>query len=181
MRSVKSHIIVIAIALLGLQSCRKLGLCHDGQLSSKVAYSGPELRTDGYYYADLPTRQTVMIFYNNGVVMLPGGTDSTGAAALVQSFIDDKTSGYGKVRYGWGVFFVKGTELTFENWPPTFMGCSPLEQTTGQIVNDTTFTLIKQVTKNNKGKTERELTLNETYHFRPLTIKPDSTNEIVGN
>jgi hypothetical protein len=181
----KYYSLAIAVVwLLMLPSCRKLGLCHDAELSHKVAYTGTELRTDGYYYMDYDagngtTRQTVEILYKNGVIMRPGSTDSSDE--LIQQFLDEKVSGIEKVRYSWGVFFINGTEITIENWPPTFMGCSPKELTTGQILNDTTFVLTKQVTKNNKGKVQREWTMNETYHFRKLTVKPDSTNEIVGN
>lgn len=175
--------VMVIVLLLVIQSCRKLGLCHDAELNNKVAYKGTELRTDGYYYTDYDagngtSRQAVEILYTNGVIMRPGSTDSS--AELIQEFLDGKVSGNEKVRYNWGVFFINGNEITIENWPPTFTGCSPKEQTTGQILNDTTFTLTKQVTKNNKGKVQRELTLNETYHFRKLTVKPDSTNEIVG-
>lgn len=174
----KLYIPLIA-ATLTHTSCRKLGFCHDTEFSiKKTAYTGTQLRTDGFYYGKGDTdyigtvRCDVLIFYKNGILMFPGSPKE-------DSMEEYMTISHRKnVSYGWGLFIIEGTTIKTERRPPTFAGCAPMNLMTGQILNDTTFILTSSETRKNKGKSETT-EISEQYFFRQFGTKPDSTNDVV--
>lgn len=128
------------------------------------------LKLQGYYYRRFETYDRgpaidVLYLFQNGVLQNPGvifGLDFKRNDALL-------LSGYATEAYfdnpdRWGGYTIQGDSLVMERWAP-----GPDKERyfrKGKILNDSTFTLA------DKDGTE-------TYHFRYLPSKPDSTNRFV--
>ena len=166
--------------LFGCSSCHKLGLCKDEPLTmQRVDFEGNELRTDGFYYGYPDTDSQgvlsyrLLVFYRNGVVLVPGRTDSTNMEEYIIGLMkidlkEEKTS--------WGAFEVENHKIQIEYLPGGFCG-SPIALQTYTILNDSTLVLTNIMTKDG-GRIENEKK-NEVFHFRPLSVKPDSVNNII--
>lgn len=76
----------------------------------------------------------------------------------------------------WGIFNIKNDSIVFERWYPSSGGPFPAYLRSGKILNDTTFVITKSF-RSKIGNEEQQL--NETYHFRKFSPKPDSTNIFV--
>jgi len=174
---------LLIATLSALSSCKKLGLCHDTEfIIKKAPFTGGQLRTDGFYYGRADTdyigivRYDLLIFYNDGVVVFPGGTEQDS----IEQYLDMIThNGLEQdVKREWGAFNVEGTTIKIEKWQATYAACTATELMTGQILNDTTFVLTSTESRKNKGKSERS-EINEQYCFWRYHNKPDSTNDII--
>ena len=81
------------------------------------------------------------------------------------------------IKFFWGVFNIKNNQILYERWCPS----EPPYRTyvrEGNIINDTTFVITKLYRMVNGKKTE-ESELNEVYHFKQFSPKPDSTNKFI--
>lgn len=167
---------IVAVMLFSCASCEKE--LHELSLS-KTPYTGDELRIDGYYYSNqvYNNYRGVAVFYRDGVC-IHGLTSIEGTDTL--SFIENDIllnesiiSTFMSTPTNIGVFQINEESIEFETWEAgrdiiTFSFY-------GEILNDTTFLITKQV-NNDSGGSE---TLNLTYRFRQFSPKPDSTNTFI--
>jgi hypothetical protein len=183
----KPHVFIIALAIPLLFSCRKTSACKDEELSiKKMPYNGAHLRTDGFYYsnfidtpitayADTPvTRSMLLMFYRNGIVNFSGSADSAKMETYVATYLGQQKD----CRDCWGLFSVDGSDIQLERWPPAQFTCSPIERSTGKVINDSTFVLSMKI-RTRDGHTEQSSNQAITYHFRKFNFKPDSTNNVI--
>lgn len=152
---------------------------HDELTFDKRPYLGDELRMDGYFYHQYTapagrhssgeiTGHDIYFFYRNGVVRYVGSLESLDSLTN-EKFMD------GTARYEWGLFQVDGDRIAFERWYPPSKTYTVAEIRSGRILNDTTFVITALQRSNGENLTQRE----ETYHFRPFSPKPDSTNRFI--
>lgn len=143
---------------------------------AKTPYTSNELRIDGYYYSNLTSADDigVAVFYRDGFCIntwvKPVNSDTLSyienEILLNDAFINKIKS----IPTHIGVFQISIKSIVFETWEAgrdiiTFSNF-------GEILNDTTFLITKQV-NNESGVTEA---MSLTYRFRQFSPKPDSTN-----
>lgn len=164
---------IIIAALASIFSCR--GERWDDDLTlPKQDYTGNQLRVDGYYYSITSNNNyQIFFYYRNGCVLEAGVVEADNLAASEQSYMNGTFYNAVKnYKHDWGRFTIEGAMIKDELWKPN---TGPLEAYTseGQILNDTTFKMTKSW-RSCKPKKVREF--EETYHFKQLSPKPDSTN-----
>lgn len=166
--------------LFGCSSCHKLGLCKDEPLTmQKAEFITNEFKIDGFYYGESSTdfqgelSYRLLVFYRNGIVLLPGSTNSNG---MEEYLISLTKSDLKEVKGFWGTFEVENNEMQIEYLTGGPCG-SPVELLTYDILNDSTLVLTHIRTKDGREIDDEEV--NEIYHFRPLSVKPDSVNNII--
>ena len=174
------YLLLFIGVLFGCSSCHKLGLCKDEPLTmQRVDFEGNELRTDGFYYGYPGTDSQgvlscrLLVFYRNGIVLLPGSTDFTNMEKYI---IGLTKSDLKNIKGFWGTFEVENHIIQIEYLTGGFCG-SPVSLQTYTILNDSTLVLTNIMTKDG-GRIENEKK-NEVFHFRPLSVKPDSVNNII--
>ena len=163
--------ILITSLVLTISSCEKL--IQETELKRTI-YTGTELRTNGYYYKDDPTRDTVLtiFLYRNGIALY----SSIDKMDIVRSENEYRDGTFYKriedYRFSWNVFRVSDNLIEIEGWEPGGYP-HPTIESHGEIVNDTTFRLIEECGMRGKR------ILNETFHFKQFAPKPDSTNSFI--
>jgi hypothetical protein len=168
--------LLITIVIFTNASCEKE--LHELSMA-KIPYTGNELRIDGYYYSNqvYNNYNAVAVFYRDGacihVFTSIEGADTLNYIennillneSLISNFMNTPTN--------IGVFQINTESIEFETWEAgrdiiTFSNY-------GEILNDTTFLITKQI-NNDSGKSENE---NLTYRFKQFSPKPDSTNNFI--
>jgi len=160
-----------------LSSC--LILKDDTLYLEREQYTGFDIRLDGYWWKNLESnvpRIETYFFYQNGVVLYGMAIQISKIHATEEEFKSVNFAQFvRKSKTGWGVFQVNANEIEFETWEPSSGGGLKTSVRSGVILNDTTFVitnLFSNYTKKNYPK-------NDTFHFKKLTPKPDSTNRWV--
>ena len=141
-------------------------------------YNGNELKLNGYYY-DLykETIWDIYFFYRNGVMLYDTGTDTLDNSLEKYDawFGSDFFLNYIKTRNrSWGLYKIHGDKIVFERWTIA-EGCDPIIRFSGDIINDTTFVITQSEYPHSNGVYQR----NDTFRFRALSPKPDSTNVFI--
>jgi hypothetical protein len=167
---------IVAVMLFSCASCEKE--LHKLSMA-KTPYTGNELRIDGYYYSNLTSADDigVAVFYRDGVCIntwvKPVNSDTLSyienEILINDAFINKIKS----IPTHIGVFQINTKSIEFETWEVgrdiiTFSNY-------GEILNDTTFLITKQV-NNDSGKSYSKKL---TYRFRQFSPKPDSTNTFI--
>ncbi len=82
-----------------------------------------------------------------------------------------------KLKHRWGLFNIDGSNILFERWYPSE---PPLKVLTreGEILNDSTSVINNFYKVENGSKIFLE-ELNEIYHFKGFSPKPNSANVFV--
>lgn len=169
--------IIFSLFMIIIFGCCKKQL-HELSMN-RTPYTSNELRIDGYYYSSLTSANDigVAVFYRNGVCIHVytriDGQDTLRFVennillneSLINRFMNTPTS--------IGVFQINGESIVFETWEAgrdiiTFSSY-------GEILNDTTFLITKQI-NNDSGKST---TMNLTFRFKQFSPKPDSTNTFI--
>lgn len=159
-------------------TCEKMTQDNNFSLNKSV-YTGNELRIDGYYYFMTENNlHYTYFFYENGIIIHGGGNaPNTSPIEFIETQF--KSESYLKAlkdhKTAWGIFQINGNKIEFERWYPSSGGPLPSYIRSGEILNDTTFV----ITKVNRSDGSEEKTLNETYHFKQFSPKPDSTNNFI--
>ena len=148
----------------------------DDKLSiERTPYIGNELRIDGYYYMAWEDMIYPMFFYQNGIILDGGGFPINEVVERETEYKNGTFYSHVKeIKYSWGVFIIEGNKISFERWYPSEPPLGAYVRA-GDIINDTTFKITEVYRMQNGNKTEVK-TLNETYYFKQLSPKPDSTN-----
>ncbi len=172
--------IVFILSLL-LMSCGKSLLKHDKLSLEKKDYFGDELRIDGYYYYKYPVnesfRYVIYFFYNNGVALHAGAIKEEDILIKEEKFKNGTFYlNVENTKYFWGVFVVNNQNIKIERWYPSSGGPLRTYIREGTILNDTTFH-ITQFYRNQNGEKTAIESLDEVYHFKKFSPKPDSTNK----
>lgn len=175
------YLSIFIVVLFSCSSCHKLGLCKDEPLTmQKAEFKTNKFKIDGFYYGypstdyQGVTSYRTLLFYRNGIALLPGVAELEN----LEEYIEAVGNGgmIKNVKYIWGVFFVNDGKVLIEKFAGGPCG-SPVELLTYDILNDSTLVLTHIRTKDG-GAIEDEKK-NEVYHFRPLSVKPDSVNNII--
>ena len=174
----KKHLrlsLLFIIVFFSISSCKKW--FKDEELTlPKQPYAGSELRTDGYYYYTMDGEyfRTITFFYKNGVVFRP----PSGFHSLqeVDEYVINELVGENRFhdnQLSWELFNIENDRILFNYWvSPRPYQCYFLK---GTILNDTTF-VEQRYYRMEDGEVTDEGNLNETFHFRQFSPKPDSTN-----
>lgn len=180
MRNMFLNISLILIVMMMFSSCGKNSLCEDDELSlTRVNYSGSPLKINGYYFGEPNSRDNVKIhyLYENGVYF-DGGLEPLKEAQNSSFQIDIANEFPRRVKSAWGVFQVNGNTIEIERWRPRPNGCETTIYERGEILNEVTFVITRREHRT-KGRVKLTETPNSTFSFRPLTQKPDSTNNFI--
>ncbi|WP_294186894.1 hypothetical protein [Sphingobacterium sp.] len=135
------------------------------------------LLLNGYYYTKLDSVFFDVIFlYKNGIVYQGGNPDIKDGFKNIdetfsQSYINDKKTGY-----IWGLYIVDGNHITIERYlTPIYAEKYQTYVDKGHVVNERKFI----ITSRKYIKTGKLEARRDTFNFRPLSIKPDSTNNFI--
>jgi hypothetical protein len=139
--------------------------------------SSERLLLNGYYYTKLDSVFFDVIFlYKNGIVYQGGNPriikgfkniDDT----FSKSYVNDKKTGY-----IWGLYIVEGKNITIERYlTPIYAEKYQTYVDKAHIINERQFI----ITSRKYIKTGKLETRRDTFNFRPLSIKPDSTNNFI--
>jgi len=144
--------------------------CKDEDLSlPRVPFTGNDVRTNGYYYcywksnnSSVMDYTTVFFLYRNGIILSAGSFESINLN-VVENELLGRYNLLVKNKIGWGVFWVAGNVIEYEQWTTSVGGGLPIFKNRYNIENDTTLI-------NPYGR---------VYHFRQFSPKPDSTNTFI--
>lgn len=159
-------------------SCEKVGR-DDKFALTKQAYSGNQLKINGYYYQRAEGKYyTIYFFYEDGVLLYGGGNFTYQELIEKEKEYNNEIWLHAVKKYKdyWGIYNIESNSISFERWYPSSGGPYPAYIRSGEILNDTTFVITKSIRSKN-GKEKQQL--NETYHFRKFSPKPDSTNTFI--
>ena len=167
--------ILLPIMLLSTQ-CKKDK--HDDEFDiKKTPFVGNKLRTDGYYYyTSSYGYYDIYFLYRDGTILYGEDVDF----ADINQYEEQYRNGvfYQRAKNDlnyWGPFLIEGNNIKYE-----FRGGGDgsgllVFKYEGSIINDTTFEITHSIRVNG----ENSSTLNDTYHFKKFSPKPDSTNSFV--
>jgi hypothetical protein len=182
------HTILVSIlySCLCSISCKKINEYRDAKLIlKKQNYTGNELRINGYYYNTYSyngsTNYNIYFFYRNGIKLYGTSVNVADLPAMEQQYMDGTYANNSRMyKSDWGVFQIEGSTLLSESWSASD-GRLPAYRSEAQIINDSTFQVIKRwEIKRCKLKNLEDFSSNpEIYHFKQLAIKPDSINSFV--
>ena len=172
----KIRILYPLIIITFLISCKK-----DELSIPRTPCTSTQLRLDGYYYQKWgnPERWQFYFFYRDGTVF--GGSTFLAAETLnvEREFMDGSYVNDVKNHEAyWGLFKIEGAKIQFEKWYPVNAGATQAFVDAGSILNDTTF-IIEESYNLERNKKKDYNKVNLTFHFRFLSPKPDSTNNVL--
>jgi len=163
--------ILILTGIMFLSCCNIL--YPDEKLTMRrVNYTGDELRIDGYYYCYFENTDITVVYFlfRNGILRSAGG---------YSRYIEDNrekemVSYYDKyTKTDWGVFVIEGNTIQYEKWVEGPSGVSlAINRCSGYVENDTTFHITESYYS---GRNETKQ-IDQTWHFKQFSPKPDSTN-----
>lgn len=146
--------------------------CQDSFVLKTTRFNPQVLKTNGYF---VDKNKSVYFLYNNGIILYGHShyneTIKEMETHLVQ--LSNKNSSIYKNKVGWGVFRVIGENIEYDMWYPR--ADAPVYRRKGIILNDSTFKITSFAKPNGKEFNE----LDEIYHFRSFSPKPDSTNKFI--
>lgn len=174
--------IIITFFMMITINCSKDIFWKDDKLTiQRKNYTGNQLKTNGYYYTKYgnPEMLTIYMFYNNGIILHTGDGWEFSKLSEFEQMIQtsDFINKLKGIKYGWGAFIIEQNNIKFERWYPSEAPYSAYVRE-GVVINDTTF-IISETYRNQKGKKTDAESVNETYHFKSFSHKPDSTNKFV--
>lgn len=159
-----------------------------------------EIKSSGYYYLltdrDMGYGYNTKIYdcfmiFQNGIYynVMHGGYNPKLKKDSILAKIDldiesviKNQNIYTNTRPNWGIFKIGNSEIKIERW--TFSsggGTYPRQEVFGKILNDTTVNFYEQDRNSptQYGKNKKKEKIDETYHFRQFSPKPDSTNKFI--
>lgn len=165
------------LTTIALISCLKIRECR--LELNRMDYHSAELRVQGYYYS-VENDGTILptyILYRNGVLLkLYGGPYTEMELSNAEAdWLSERSEELRRdVHLDWGIFLVHQDKIVIETWGPSRGGAPPLYRIEGYIVNDSIF--VTTEFKNCLGEAGRD---EDTYYFKHLAQKPDSTNTVI--
>lgn len=160
------------IALISV-SCLATCKVADPLTIERAELTTNNLKINGYYNKCDQDYCYPFYLFENGIYLDCGAVNLASQEIIDSVILDsDFIERLKRTQYGWGVFKVSKNEISIEQWLPGVGGPYPTKIYSGQILNDTTI-LISGL-RGTKYKDEID-----TFRFRPLPTKPDSTNTFV--
>jgi len=168
----KTYLLLIAVMII-LVNCSDTFT--DETFSFKrTAYTGNQLKIDGYYYYDYNTdsgneRRTITFFYRDGTSFFGGNIERSNLMQWEEKYANGSYyNEYKHIKQNWAIFKIEGNKIRIENWGYAELAL-PVTVSEGSILNDTTY---KKIKINNSNA-------NRTYHYKQFSPKPDSTNVFI--
>jgi hypothetical protein len=160
------------VCFLMLISCCNVLFPDENLTIKRRDYTGNELRTDGYFYFFQESTNLIYVrfLYRNGIILSVGGYSPPDLEEVEKRILNPIMNS----KDHWGVFVVDGNTIKYEKWIGS-SSSSPkayLYNCTGNILNDTTI----HFTESYNSESNKTNTINEVWHFRRFSPKPDSTN-----
>jgi hypothetical protein len=176
-------LLLLGLFLASLSRCRSF----EPLSLERKNFTGSNLKQNGYYYTIRDDTYNTFFLYKNGIYHGGAGVGKIESGNLVLENLDKNVREVGLIKeqypsqYHWGVFNVSGSEIMIERWLSGSGGAYPTEILTGEIVNDTTIHFSGRIGRggNSGGRKKAVYKIDETYHFRALDYKPDSTNRFI--
>ncbi len=166
---------LIFIFILFLNSC---GNNYDSIELEKEDYYGNELMMSGYFIDGQDGEHrgllTTYIFYRDGTAIYGGSypKDEYSIQDIEDNFKSDSfEDGIKKSRLGWGIFNINDNSLEFELWTAG-NGKKKTVVRTAKILDQYTFVVTKFYNNYSGGTSVAK----DTFYFKELVPKPDSTN-----
>ena len=171
----KKIFLFIFISILGtFVSCCKVFLPNEKLSMKREDYKGNELKIDGYYYhhqEDENNKFTLIVFlYRNGIIISTRAYPTLDLSVVEEEMVKEFNE-IQKSKVGWGVFRINYNSFEYEEWTSPTEGMT-LRKSSGFIENDTIFCITEHFFSYNKKKYH----VDQVYHFRQFSPKPDSTN-----
>jgi len=169
----KKYINPLFIYFLILSSCT---FEDDLLRNTREDYLNDSIRIDGFYYAYSEGQiRKIYFLYRNGVYfsVVGDGQERTKPEEVKTLLTEERFNRLKTEKTLWGIFIIKGNDILFESWSKTHGDHYSVVET-GEILNDTTFTITKR-DDNLSGISSS----NYTYYFYPYSPKPDSTNVFI--
>ena len=170
---------ILFFTFLFLFSC-KFQFTDDELHLPRRDYYGTELKVNGCYYILYENTMTWVYFlFNNGTILYWGCEYSIDDTIEFNKDLMDKNyiSYLQEDKVSWGIYIIENDSIKFERWYPREPP-SPAYVRSGIILNDTTFLITEGYRLVRGEKTEYRIK-DETYHFKKISPKPDSTNRFV--
>jgi hypothetical protein len=175
--------ILIIIVVILLTSCFKDEVM---SLSKKNYYSdlsNKHLKVNGYFFTKSEDAKYFCCFvlYNNGIYYDQGCLYNNSLYEIDKLICDTTRYKFDKkLKYNWGLFNVSNDTIVIEKWIIGIGSSNYLiNKMNGKILNDSTFVLYGEIgimSKSAKKKYENQI---DTFHFRYLNPKPDSSNSFI--
>lgn len=169
---------ITCIFILGIiGGCKKV--FNDEPFTLKKSdYYGEEIRINGYFYNYYLSGQDsvvrLLILYHNGISIRTVTYESL--TKFEEMFMSGEFSrSISDVSFLWGLFSVEDDSIIIEHYYPQGGIRSYTYFRSGRIINDTTFCLTSFTRPDGS---ELEL-IDETYHFKYFSPKPDSTTNFI--
>jgi len=142
----------------------------------KTPNNSVALRLDGYYYENYSNDSYVhvLIFYRNGVMIDGGSAHST---VEFENWFRDNTfkSIIERQKTRWGLYVINDTIIKVETIVPTGWLHRFAYTKFGIILNDTTIHFYK----NKESWSDVSEAIDDTFHFKVFSPKPDSINKYI--
>jgi hypothetical protein len=164
------------LIILMLSGCIK----DDDELTiTKTPFLEDNLKTNGYYYNNWHVNDRSMVeiifLYRNGILLDGGNSDSTSFNELEKVYLNGVYyERFKNNKLYWGAFNIVGDSIFVERWYPSERPYWAYRQS-GIILNDSTYQLTKIVRVDGSEESE----INEVFHFKQFSPKPDSTNNFI--
>ncbi|GAB1415277.1 hypothetical protein MASR2M117_06830 [Paludibacter sp.] len=148
----------------------------------RTSYWESQLETNGYYYTYASKFDSinskyldVLFLYKNGIAIIAGGGEKEEMEALLKkkefyNYIKD-------VPAAWGIFNIENDSIKIERPKSYGWFNSYMFTLIGGIANDSIIHVIKDISSTGKGGKPK--TINQIYHYRKFSPKPDSTNVFI--
>lgn len=157
--------------------------CHKRKLHLPLQdYLGNQLRIDGYYYSPSIENSDIIdatyFLYRNGIIINGKGFNEIDRIGWEQSWVNgNKLESISRYKYYYGVFIIEGSNIKIESW--TNINIPETYVVEGNILNDSTFHITSNYRLSKSGKKRGLTELDEIYHFKQFSPKPDSTNSFI--
>ena len=166
------------IFMFGITGCSWL-IPEDEEFTfDRLNYTGSSLIIDGYYFdifesewqGQMQTMYSIMFFFRNGITLVGDFPTNQELAAEEESYRNGQYYQNEKQnKLKWGIFKVDGDVITREIWSnPNGTYLVTIQKIL--ILNDSTIQFTSSERIDGSGKKS----LNNTYHFKPFSPKPDS-------
>jgi hypothetical protein len=169
------HLVILLLLAIAFHSC---GFLYDRYARypltiSQESFKGNQLRIEGMYLNKDNTGTDMFFLYSNGILRrgFELEIDSKTPQQIEEYLRQIKgTNCCNNYPPSWGLFKIDGNLINVEMWRSgdTFEKY-PTQKSYGEILNDTTIILHGFHGTSNTS----------TFHFVPLSIKPDSTNRFI--
>ncbi len=148
----------------------------------RTEFNTNEVLTNGYFYFIEDNKYKVFFLNKNGVYVYLESfepvSNNLDFEAVLKSTI--KIINENKVAYHYGVFKISKNQIKIERWLSGTGGAYPIQILNGEVINDSTIKILQKIGDYKYKKSNKPIfNVNETYHFRPFSPKPDSTNKFI--